>query len=220
MTGRWPSRDPIGERGGMNLYGYTANNGINKIDILGLDVVGEEIRQDFTSRLKHAALANPIWWLPGPKNVTYSYSSSDDYIPNLSVAQSGMDDFYEDWCKEKHSGNGKIETIKIDGTKEHQLTISMVGKDFDSSRFWLGTSGEGTKAISGSFDCCVKNDKIIVKPKNIYVNWIWKDRIDARWDPSWSGAGFSIGENIWFLFDHSVFANVPFDVEVDFTDKR
>lgn len=36
MTGRWPSRDPIGERGGMNLYGMLKNNPTNKYDRLGL----------------------------------------------------------------------------------------------------------------------------------------------------------------------------------------
>jgi RHS repeat-associated protein len=35
MTGRWPSRDPIGERGGINLYGFVGNESINLIDILG-----------------------------------------------------------------------------------------------------------------------------------------------------------------------------------------
>ena len=34
-TGRWPSRDPIGERGGVNLYGFVGNNGVNQFDILG-----------------------------------------------------------------------------------------------------------------------------------------------------------------------------------------
>ena len=34
-TGRWPSRDPIGERGGMNLYGFVGNDGVNQTDILG-----------------------------------------------------------------------------------------------------------------------------------------------------------------------------------------
>jgi RHS repeat-associated protein len=37
VTGRWPSRDPIEERGGMNLYGMVGNNIINGVDILGKD---------------------------------------------------------------------------------------------------------------------------------------------------------------------------------------
>ncbi|PXA02935.1 hypothetical protein DDZ13_14630 [Coraliomargarita sinensis] len=35
VTGRWPSRDPIEEQGGLNLYGFVANNPIGYIDILG-----------------------------------------------------------------------------------------------------------------------------------------------------------------------------------------
>jgi len=31
----WPSRDPIGERGGMNLYGFVGNDGVAKLDVLG-----------------------------------------------------------------------------------------------------------------------------------------------------------------------------------------
>lgn len=36
LIGRWPSRDPIGENGGINLYGYVGNDGIDGLDILGL----------------------------------------------------------------------------------------------------------------------------------------------------------------------------------------
>ncbi len=39
ITGRWPSRDPIGERGGLNLYGFVGNSGPCNIDVLGLDVL-------------------------------------------------------------------------------------------------------------------------------------------------------------------------------------
>ncbi|MCC5788863.1 MAG: RHS repeat-associated core domain-containing protein [Opitutales bacterium] len=35
-TGRWPSRDPIGERGGLNLYAMVGNNPVNAWDVLGL----------------------------------------------------------------------------------------------------------------------------------------------------------------------------------------
>jgi RHS repeat-associated protein len=36
-TGRWLNRDPIGERGGLNLYGMVGNDPVNKRDYLGLE---------------------------------------------------------------------------------------------------------------------------------------------------------------------------------------
>jgi RHS repeat-associated protein len=35
ITGRWPSRDPIGERGGLNLYSFVGNEPIARVDYLG-----------------------------------------------------------------------------------------------------------------------------------------------------------------------------------------
>jgi RHS repeat-associated protein len=35
--GRWLNRDPIGERGGLNVLMFTLNNGVNYFDFLGLD---------------------------------------------------------------------------------------------------------------------------------------------------------------------------------------
>jgi RHS repeat-associated protein len=35
-TGRWPNRDPIGERGGRNLYAFVGNDPIGDYDALGL----------------------------------------------------------------------------------------------------------------------------------------------------------------------------------------
>jgi len=35
VTGRWPSRDPIEEKGGVNLYGFVGNDGVSIWDILG-----------------------------------------------------------------------------------------------------------------------------------------------------------------------------------------
>ena len=42
QIGRWISRDPIGETGGKNLYGFVANNSINNNDILGLKLSDKE----------------------------------------------------------------------------------------------------------------------------------------------------------------------------------
>jgi RHS repeat-associated protein len=38
VTGSWPSRDPIEERGGINLYGFVGNNSTSDVDTLGLAV--------------------------------------------------------------------------------------------------------------------------------------------------------------------------------------
>jgi hypothetical protein len=32
----WPNRDPLGEQGGLDLYGYVSNDSINQVDLLGL----------------------------------------------------------------------------------------------------------------------------------------------------------------------------------------
>jgi RHS repeat-associated protein len=36
LTGRWTSRDPIEESGGLNLYGFVSNDGVNQWDVLGM----------------------------------------------------------------------------------------------------------------------------------------------------------------------------------------
>lgn len=43
-TGRWPSRDPIEERGGTNLYAFVGNDGVRKLDFLGREF--KEIKND------------------------------------------------------------------------------------------------------------------------------------------------------------------------------
>jgi RHS repeat-associated protein len=58
-TGRWPSRDPIGERGGLNLYGMVGNNPVNLWDLLGM-VDCEALRRhlDIVLRIYESQLRN------------------------------------------------------------------------------------------------------------------------------------------------------------------
>ena len=39
----WPSRDPIGERGGKNLYEFVGNDGVDRWDYLGMEFVDRPI---------------------------------------------------------------------------------------------------------------------------------------------------------------------------------
>lgn len=58
--GRWLSRDPIGEDGGLNLYGYVDNDPVGSLDPFGLDTVGFYDRKElgdpknpFIAKAKH-----------------------------------------------------------------------------------------------------------------------------------------------------------------------
>ncbi|RYD76336.1 MAG: RHS repeat-associated core domain-containing protein, partial [Verrucomicrobiaceae bacterium] len=58
VIGRWPSRDPIGERGGVNLYGFVGNDGVNQWDYLG-QWVGPERKKE--SRATVCAQSGDTW---------------------------------------------------------------------------------------------------------------------------------------------------------------
>ena len=86
VTGRWLSRDPIGEAGGLNLYGFVGNDPVNRIDPFGLqgvigpsdsppsfgysiDVFGNARRTE-TPQEREARIAErfaPPWWVDALK---------------------------------------------------------------------------------------------------------------------------------------------------------
>jgi len=66
QTGRWPNRDPLGERGGLNLYGFVGNNSILYIDADGLSKILDiyELLTDpkkfFIDKAEDYAKKNPV----------------------------------------------------------------------------------------------------------------------------------------------------------------
>jgi len=56
LTGRWPSRDPIGERGGVNLYGFVRNDSLRLTDLLGLKESGCD--KSITVDVSHGGVKN------------------------------------------------------------------------------------------------------------------------------------------------------------------
>ena len=61
----WPNRDPIGERGGLNLYCLIGNNLVNQIDILGNqrfeDLEAEQKRLDAIAGRTKCCCGHKTW---------------------------------------------------------------------------------------------------------------------------------------------------------------
>jgi hypothetical protein len=99
VTGRWPSRDPIEESGGMNLYGFVGNNGVNDADVVGKNSLSKEV----TNALLNAALEAylflakcPDGWQEHSRPSLASYGIKGPYS-------------YGDWTKlYEYSGTGAI----------------------------------------------------------------------------------------------------------------
>lgn len=85
-TGRWMSRDPIGEKGGRNLYGFVGNSPLSKVDPFGL---AEQITGDVK-----ASWYELDWWVgnallgaleaivvpPGPQgNMIKGFAASEQH---------------------------------------------------------------------------------------------------------------------------------------------
>jgi RHS repeat-associated protein len=77
-TGRWPSRDPIGEQGGINPYGFVGNDGANRVEYLGLFYVdGTELDRDGMGKAAATIFVN---------NGKYDYYVSKTNLKNSEEA--------------------------------------------------------------------------------------------------------------------------------------
>ena len=75
LTGRWPSRDTIGEGGGVNLYGFVGNDGENGSDYLG--------KAEDKSNLSNGKFNVNMTILNGP--VRWGLEGTIEFIPDPDV---------------------------------------------------------------------------------------------------------------------------------------
>jgi RHS repeat-associated protein len=86
--GRWPSRDPIGEAGGMNLYGMAYNDILNSVEFLGLEPAAPDCCETERRRMRdardalEAALANQ----------TASRTAHQDALASEANAKQAVDE--------------------------------------------------------------------------------------------------------------------------------
>lgn len=90
-TSRWLNRDPLGERGGLNLYGFVNNNSINFFDVLGFYTYDMHFAATYAA-LRAAGKAPKTAW-----NLAY-YSA----IPDINKQYDAIGDKYgpgANWAK-------------------------------------------------------------------------------------------------------------------------
>jgi len=82
--GRWLSMDPIAEEGGINLYGFVRNDGINRADYLGLDPgvaypgLASAIESSTTQYLQDRDASNLAKTMAELERVKTTYENSPD----------------------------------------------------------------------------------------------------------------------------------------------
>ena len=135
VTGRWPSRDPIGVRGGFNLYGMVGNNAINFMDYLGLDPVGHHVVSQ--SLWKSHNLVPEARFVFDNTRLTSSYYNFHDYSARVHISHGEynksvktlLDDFLLD------NKVAKLADLTGDQAKSFVKFIENLPPDHDISRF-------------------------------------------------------------------------------------
>jgi RHS repeat-associated protein len=95
LLGRWISRDPLGEFGGTNLYGYVDNASVSDIDMFGLlkkEVVPTyliENTQELIDRITGSSLSKPE--MERATNAIISAMTPMDLISGKATSLGGID---------------------------------------------------------------------------------------------------------------------------------
>jgi RHS repeat-associated protein len=95
-TGRFLSKDPIGERGGLNLYALLRNNAVNFIDVLGLSELSAAQYRTFIEGRLNAGVTgiNDLW------NDTLNHYLANDPETDLCWdCEDDMEEIFEAFYK-------------------------------------------------------------------------------------------------------------------------
>jgi RHS repeat-associated protein len=166
LTGRWPSRDPSGEKGGVNLYGFVYNHGVSKWDLLGLDPVGEKFW-----RVYKAQAAGVVF---GLDLLTFDFHDDTDTMSSLT--EDDMDMFYKfKALKNLSQLEERFKGFYVVNEKVPDPFNIEVRFDVTYAGFWLGTS-QSTEA-KGLLWLRKCGSKIYIRDG---LGFKWKDTIDTN----------------------------------------
>ena len=168
VTGRWASRDPIEEEGGINLYAYCGNDGVNTVDLLGLSKL---VIAAFFDKTTRATISNNGIRL-GSDEAKLS-SLMNGMIEVLAKCKKMMSDFdVQLW----YYFPKVDEAINPPDTKRYLLTTKTF-YDYDSRKtadFFNGLNASygGIKVVFTHADTLVDGDKMrgFVKSGSVLID--------------------------------------------------
>jgi RHS repeat-associated protein len=182
VTGRWSSRDPIEEEGGVNLYGFVGNNGVIKWDFLGF-ADGGFFMFDFDGTGSEAIILYPcecdsdigryknLSFTLANETLVQSYEVKDPANTLLSfvrekiveMAEKKLDELAGDsvWVKVKDKLKSTTSTIE-----KYSSLLSI------SHEIGTGMTVQSI-TMSISFDLCIKDNSGEYKyvPKTAFGDW-------------------------------------------------
>ena len=130
--GRWLSRDPIGENGGLDLYAYVANSPLNRVDSLGLFDDGADLLQwgKTLAPIAPFIAEAPLLPIAGAAAVGAGTGYLINQIPGVSNAvtdlfynafynqrgrnESGQSNYLNDLARARARANGTSECDELD----------------------------------------------------------------------------------------------------------
>ena len=128
VTGRWPSRDPIGERGGINTYSFVGNIPVNLIDVLGLAdlhvIIGANINQKNAN--PHAGHETA--------SLTGEARGVDSKNGIESIIRAGKREFKEDKQANPEGKECDITHEIVVSSKEEPMTLDVLRKALQGAK--------------------------------------------------------------------------------------
>jgi RHS repeat-associated protein len=122
VTGRWPSRDPIEEWGGINLYGFVGNDGANSWDILGMAPTREDIQRGAGGARELLNEVNECYRSGQPPECCENLYN--DYLNVLSQLTRDAGEFYGDQLWVSDSDQSALNGVYELPTTVHGAEIS------------------------------------------------------------------------------------------------
>jgi hypothetical protein len=163
QTGRWPSRDPIEERGGINLYGFSNNNAVGSVDVLGQyatkaealdaarDAVGESARRSRElglSQIYGHLPPIPFTVVPGPLIASDAvlHWQNKSRIPRYFLGVAGVEFAATVYCCPNEIGDRYNFNGPLRGKLPTELEIQ--GRKYGSVEVLGWPEAEGCNAVA------------------------------------------------------------------------